>query len=198
VSSAPLPEAARQNIRAVRELEAQTVRSRTRADRVSAAVGRFVGSFPFLFAQVVGVAGWVAVNLYLEPAGRAFDPYPYNFLGLLLSAEAILLSTFVLMAQNRETREAEQREHIHLQVALLAERETTRMLQMLRAICERVGLKHLADDRELNELVAMTQIDELARELEKARADAPAGASPDGAGVRPDGRGHEPPDGVTA
>ena len=95
---------------------------------------------------------------------------------LLLDVEAILLSTFVLMTQNRQSEESDQREHIHLQVALLAEQESTKMLQMLRAICERLGLNEMAGDPELAQMLGVTRVDELARELEKAR-EAPTGGN---------------------
>jgi uncharacterized membrane protein len=173
VSSAPLTDAARQNIRAVRDLEAEIARRRTRTDRITDTVSRFAGSFRFLFAQSGVFLGWVALNLLLAPSGRAPDPYPFEFLNFLVGAEAILLSTFVLMTQNRQNREAEQWGHVQLQVGLLAEQESTKMLEMLRAICGRLGLDRAARDPELAQMIATTHVEELARELEKARQPGP-------------------------
>ena len=76
MSSAPLPDAARQNIRAIRELDAQLQRRRTRGERLTDAVTRFAGSFPFLFIQVVVIAGWIGANLILAESDRAFDEFP--------------------------------------------------------------------------------------------------------------------------
>ena len=181
MSSAPLPEVARQNIRAVSELEAEIDRRRTRADRLTDAVSGFVGSFRFLFVQIAVVLIWIGVNLALEPSDRAFDPFPFDFLTLLLDIEVILLSTFVLMAQDRQSRRTEQWGHVQLQVALLAEQEATKMLQMLREISGRLGLDRVANDPELTQMIRATRLDELARELEKARDE----AAPDGEGKGP-------------
>lgn len=171
MSSAPLPPTAIRNIQAVRDLEAEVERRRTRVDRVTDAVTRFVGSFGFLFVQTVVLLVWMGVNLALKSSGQAFDPFPFEFLNFLVGAEAILLSTFVLMTQNRQNRMAEQWGHIQLQVALLAEQESTKMLQMLRLICGRLGLDRAAGDPELAQMIETTHLEELARELEKARGE---------------------------
>jgi uncharacterized membrane protein len=175
VSSAPVPSAAVRNIKAVRGLEAEVARRRTPADRLTEAVSRFAGSFQFLFAQAAVFLGWVGANLALAPSGRAFDPFPFEFLNFLVGAEAILLSTFVLMTQNRQNRESEQWGHVQLQVGLLAEQEATKMLQMLRLICARLGLERAAGDAELAQMIETTHVEELARELEKTREEEPAG-----------------------
>ncbi len=180
MSFAPLPEAARQNIRDIRELEAEVARSRTRVDRLTDSVSGFAGSFSFLFAQTAVFLGWIAANLTLSQVGAAFDPFPFEFLNFLVGAEAILLSTFVLMAQNRQNREAERWIHIQLQIGLLAEQENTKMLQMLRLICARLGLDKAAGDKELAQMIETTHVGELAHELEKTREgaedSAPSGA----------------------
>jgi uncharacterized membrane protein len=183
VSSAPLPEVARQNIRAVSDLEAEIDRRRTRADRLTDAVSRFVGSFRFLIVQLAVILIWIGVNLALEPSDRAFDPFPFDFLTLLLDIEVILLSTFVLMSQDRQSRRTEQWGHVQLQVALLAEQEATKMLQMLREVCGRLGLDRVANDPELAQMIRATRIEELAHELEKARDD--TAPDPDGEGAGP-------------
>jgi uncharacterized membrane protein len=185
VSSAPLPEVARQNIRAIRELEARAERKRTRGDRLTDAVTRFAGSFLFLFLQVFVIGTWIGANLLLDKDDQ-FDPFPFDFLVMLLDIEAILLATFVLMAQNRQNEESEQREHIHLQVALLAEQESTKMLQMLRAICQRLELNEVAGDPELAQMIGATRVAELARELEKVRDEAPGAEKPPGTEEAPE------------
>src|SRR5205085_1269740 len=96
-------------------------------------------------------------------------PYPFVFLNFVLAVEAVILSTFVLMSQNRQNRQADQWAHLDLQVSLLAEQETTKMLQMLQSICERLNLPDAARDRELKEMIQKTHVEVLAEELEKAR-----------------------------
>ncbi|MDB5312576.1 MAG: hypothetical protein JWO38_6778 [Gemmataceae bacterium] len=185
--AAPIPETARKNIQTVRDLEAEFVRRRTRADRLTDAVTEFVGSFRFLVAQMIVLLGWVAANVGLVPGFRPVDRFPFEFLNLAVGIEAILLSTFVLMTQNRQTKQADHWGHLQLQVSLLAEQEATKMLQMLQMICDRLGLDKMAHDPELKEMIRTTHVEELAKELEKARDEvAPDGPTPAGDEDAPD------------
>jgi uncharacterized membrane protein len=178
----PIPEPARQNIRTVRDLEAEFARRRTPADRVTDAITNFVGSFRFLAVQTAVLVGWVAVNVGLIPGVRAFDQFPFEFLNFVVGTEAILLSTFVLMTQNRQSKQADHWGHLQLQISLLAEQETTKMLQMLQAMGGRLGLDRVARDPELEEMIRTTHVEELAKELEKARGET---AGPDQLGATP-------------
>jgi uncharacterized membrane protein len=86
---------------------------------------------------------------------------------MAVSCEAVLLSTFVLMKQNRMSRRAEHRDHLHLQIALLAEKEVTKLLQGQRRISERLGISEIVLDPEVRELSENTAVDSLARELNR-------------------------------
>ena len=163
------PGVTQKNISAVMEIEARLRRQRTRLDRVSDAVTRFAGSIGFITAHVAFFGGWLLLNAGLLPGLPPFDPYPFDFLGVVLGIEAILLSTFVLMSQNRQSRQEDQRAHLDLQISLLAEQESTKMLQMLQMICARLGLDKPANDRELREMIQTTHVEVLAKELERAR-----------------------------
>ena len=88
-------------------------------------------------------------------------------LSLCVSLEAVLLTTFVLMKQNRMSKRADQRNQLTLQVDMLAERETTKALQMLRAICERLGIEEQAREPETKQLSEETAVETLARELKR-------------------------------
>jgi uncharacterized membrane protein len=103
------------------------------------------------------------VNLRIIPGVRPFDPYPFMLLGLVVSLEAIFLATFVLMAQNRMARRSDQREHLDLQINLLAEREMTLVLQMLQRMSTRLGIHQSTE--EFKELSEETSIEDLAGEL---------------------------------
>jgi uncharacterized membrane protein len=85
-------------------------------------------------------------------------------LGVLVSLEAVLLATFVLMTQKRQARQAEHWAHLNLQIGLLSEQEATKMLQMLTMVCNHMGLK-TSQDLELKEMVEKTPIAHLAQEL---------------------------------
>ena len=172
----PLSGAVSRNIAAVRDLEAQVRSGRSRIDRVTDGISRFAGSPRFLAAQVAVVGAWVVVNAFPGPA--RFDPFPFAFLNFVLAVEAILLSTVVLMAQNRQGREATEQADLHLQIGLLAEQETTKMLQMLRDIHTKLGLGGAAKDPELREMIQTTQV-ELIDELKRARAEGEPPNEPD-------------------
>jgi uncharacterized membrane protein len=109
-------------------------------------------------------ASWIVINVTREPP---FDPYPFNLLMLVTSIEAIVLTSIVLMTQNRMTRQADRRAHLDLQVNLLAEQELTAMLQMLHALCQRVGLSVTVRDSRVEQLLKDTDIHELATAVER-------------------------------
>jgi uncharacterized membrane protein len=164
-----LPVSAKENIESVAGIEKELTKQRSLVDRISERITAFVGSMTFVLVHVLWFIGWVVVNRVVEAAGYgAFDPYPYIFLNLALSIEAVLLATFVLITQNRQSRQAEQWGQLDLQVNLLAERETTKMLQMLNAICARLGVAE-KDDKELKEMIKNTHVEALAEHLEKTR-----------------------------
>jgi uncharacterized membrane protein len=121
--------------------------------------------------HVAGFAAWFVVNLGLIPGIRPFDPYPFILLAMAVSCEAVLLSTFVLMKQNRMSRRGEQRDQLHLQVALLAEKEITKLLQGQRQISEHLGIQAVTSDPETRELSEVTAVDSLARELQRKLPD---------------------------
>lgn len=168
----PVPPIIRDNIHSIAQLDAEVLRHRSLLDRVSDAISNFAGSIGFIFAHGVVLAAWVIANSYLMPRG-AFDPYPYVFLNLVLAIEAVLLGTFVLMSQNRQNRQADQRAHLDLLVGLLAEREATKALHLLRRICQHLGLEDAAEDKELLQMLERTQVKVLAHELRKAREEGP-------------------------
>ncbi len=165
-----LSRAARKNIAAVRDLETEIRRDRTRIDRVTDAISAFAGSPRFLAAQAIAIGLWIAVNTL--PGLPRFDPYPFEFLNFALAVEAILLSTIVLMAQNRQGRESAEQAELHLQIGLLAEQESTKMLEMLQGIHTRLGLDAAAKDPELKEMIQTTQVEVIADELKRTREEA--------------------------
>ena len=187
MADVPLSTAARRNIAVVRDLADEVRLGRTRVDRLTDAISAFAGSARFLTVQVLAIACWVILNAI--PWSGRFDPFPFEFLNFVLAVEAILLSTIVLMAQNRQGRAAAEQAELHLQVGLLAEQEATKVLEMLRAIHTRLGLNAAAKDAELGEMILTTQIGLLSDELKRAREEgnpdstegplAPEGVSPE-------------------
>ena len=119
-----------------REEEART----SWGERVATAVTGFAGSLRFVWLHLAVLGGWVAVNLGWVPGLAPFDP-DFSALGLLMSAEAILLSTFVLITQNRMSANDAKRADLDLQVSLLAEHEITQLVEMVADLSEYMGLR---------------------------------------------------------
>lgn len=134
------------------------------ADRAT----RFIGSVRFLVMQTIATSAWIAWNTGVL-GDKPFDPYPFQALTLVLSIEAIVLTALVLISQNRMSDIAERRAEVDLQINLLDEKETTRILQIVDAIALKVGAD-VKRDAELEDLKQdVTPEDVLARVEEEER-----------------------------
>jgi uncharacterized membrane protein len=158
-------EAAARNIQAICELEKAQMLERTLGERMGDLIARVAGHAWFSGVHVVWFTGWIAINRGLFRGIRPFDPYPFQFLTLVVSLEAIFLSLFILMSQNRASRMADQRAHLDLQINLLSELESTKALKMLQALCRKNGLAE-GDDRELEQLAKRTEPKDLVSHLQ--------------------------------
>jgi len=161
-----LAEPIRQNIAKIARLEEEFKKRRGLADRVVDRIADFSGSLTFVIAHVLFFAGWIVLNLGLVPGIEPWDNYPFLLLTVVVSLEAIFLSTFVLMKQSRMGRWVDERSQIDLQINLLAEREMTVMLQMLQGICARLSV--IAPEEEVRELAEKTAVEAVANEVERA------------------------------
>jgi uncharacterized membrane protein len=155
------------NVRAIACLEESAMAARSLADRLSDFLTRIAGSATCVALHAIGFTVWIVVNVGLVPRVPPFDPYPFSFLTLVVSLEAIFLAIFVLMSQNRAARLADRRAHLDLQIDLLAERELTAALHMLRALCrkQQVVLDKVGED--VNDLLEETNVEALASDLDK-------------------------------
>jgi len=145
-----LAEIVERHIRTLVTLKRHRSRQRSAEDRAADAITRFSGSMAFVYLHIVLFAGWMLLGNGLLGV-RRFDPYPYQLLTMVVSLEAIFLSTFVLISQNRMAIEADRRADLDLHVDLLTEHEVTRVLKMLDAIQDKLGIPN-DEDRELREL----------------------------------------------
>ena len=153
--------AIKRNIDAVRKLEEEFTQNRTFSDYVADRIGGFTGSLKFIVIHAVVLGAWLLWNS-LGPKEWRWDPFPYILLSVLVSCEAIFLSTFVLMKQNRMSRREDMRAHLDLQINLLSEREMTLVLQLLQRISTRLGVR---PSSEIDELAEETSVEALATEL---------------------------------
>ena len=127
------------NIRTLVELRQQAKRRQSVQDRMADAITRFTGSMAFVYIHLAWIGSWVIVNLGWLGI-RPFDPYPFGLLTMIGSLEAIFLSTFVLISQNRMAAAADRRAELDLQISLLSEHEVTQAIKMLDAIVQHLGV----------------------------------------------------------
>ena len=121
------------------------------SEKISDRVTRFAGSMTFVGVHAVAYGLWVAVNLGAIPGVRPFDP-SFVVLAMEASVEAIFLSTFVLISQNRMMGAAARQSDLDLQINLLAEHELTRLVKLVDAMATKMGVD-VVDREELSEIV---------------------------------------------
>jgi len=117
--------------------------------RLAGAVTDFTGSMRFVYIHLGVFGTWILWNLGWLPVPR-FDP-SFVVLAMVASVEAIFLSTFVLISQNRAAEQADERADLDLQICLLTEHEVTRLLELTAAIGRSLGVK-VADEPHVAEL----------------------------------------------
>jgi uncharacterized membrane protein len=151
------------NIREICELEEKALARRTLSARIRDVIATQAGRMWFIIFHVVWFAVWLVLNM--KPKGAmTFDPFPFSLLTTIVSLESIFLSLFILMSQNRSSIQADQRNHLDLQINLLSEDENTKMLQMLQALCEHHRLA-IGSDPEITAMTKRTEVKELMSEL---------------------------------
>ena len=154
------------HIDSIAKQEHEFLEKRTLSERAGDAIAGFAGSLVFVMAHALLVLTWVLVNAEGLPGISRFDPYPFSLLGMIVAVEAVVLSSFILMRQNRMAKRAERRDHLNLQIDLIAEKEITKLLQMVRAIGAHLGIEHIAEDRELSQFSQATSVETLTQRLE--------------------------------
>lgn len=115
-----------------RHLALEFDKHQSRTDRIADRIAVFSGSLRFVYLHVLVFAFWILLNAL---AWRySWDPYPFRFLTLVVSLEAIFLATFVLIVQNREAKRSDLRAQLDYEVDLKAEEEVRRIMIELKAI----------------------------------------------------------------
>ena len=147
--------------------EQEFFEQRTSAERLGDAIASFAGSFPFVLLHLLLFSAWILWNTLDATARWHFDRYPYAMLDTIVAMEAILLASFILMRQTRMGRRSDERDHLVLQILLLTEKETTKLLEVNRDMAVRLGLQSVGRDRELMALSEETPINEVAETIKE-------------------------------
>jgi uncharacterized membrane protein len=154
------------NIETILKLENESVKSLSPVEHIADKVTTFAGSTPFIIIHIIWFAGWILLNCSMIPGIKPFDPFPFSFLTLVVSLEAIFLTLLVLMSQNRMTKEADKRAHLDLQINMLDEQETTMILRMVQKITKHLGLEEETDTPN-KDLCEETDISTVAKIIEE-------------------------------
>jgi uncharacterized membrane protein len=156
-----IPSFVHENIDVIITAEQAARRPRSPNEVVYEFVGGLIGTLNFIVVQLIGVIVWVTINAGLAPPIPPFDPFPFPFLSLILALEAVLMAAFVLMKQNRMSKLADRRAHLDLQINLMTERETTKIIGILLEIGERLDCQHKVLDEESRQLSRLLTIETL-------------------------------------
>ncbi len=156
------------NIRTIIHLRTKAARERSLQGRIADAITSFSGRMIFAYVHVVWFGIWIVLNTGRFGV-RVFDPFPYGLLTMIVSLEAIFLSTFVLISQNRLSEETERRADLDLHIGLLTEHELTRVLQMLDAIQDKLGIVD-HENSELADLEMETKPEDVLAEIHRLQA----------------------------
>jgi uncharacterized membrane protein len=166
------------NIDRVLRLEQHALERRSLSDKLSDAVGHFAGTLPFVAVHTVVFVGWLALNSGAFHLIAPFDPYPFNLLSTVVSCEAVIMTSFVLMKQNRESRLADRRDHLDLQVNLISEQESSLVIQMLDQISRKLEIPPQPGQEEALQLSRTATLERLVEQLHARFPDSDAELPP--------------------
>jgi uncharacterized membrane protein len=163
-----LSPALERNIHTLVERRKEEAKTATLQERAAGVITRFTGSMAFVYIHLALFGFWIIANLGLIPGVPAWDP-SLVILAMAASVEAIFLSTFVLISQNRMQAEADRRADLDLQISLLTEYEVTKLITLVEAIARHQGIrsdvdselpdlkKNVAPERVLDEIEASAE-----------------------------------------
>lgn len=154
-----LAQVVNKNIASLVEMRKDEEQKKSLQEKAADLLTRFSGSMLFVYVHAIWFGVWIALNSGLL-GSKPFDPFPFSLLTLVVSLEAIFLSTFVLISQNHAGRLADKRAELDLQINLLSEHEITRLLTLMDAVADHLGVD-VPERPELQEL----EKDVVAREV---------------------------------
>ena len=177
--------AVEENVQAIKRWEHGILLARSKAEQISDWIAYTAGSGPVLALHLVWFGLWVSLNAGVLRRVRPFDPFPFPFLTMTVSLEAIFLALIVLASQNRLSRQTDKRSHLDLQIDLLAEREMTAVLQLLQDIARHLDVQTTVTPEQLRDLMKQTDVRHLTDRMEELAEPATTTAA-DSTADRPD------------
>ena len=150
----------------IKSFRAKMDAKRTQSEVFADWITKNSGTMMFFGFHILFFVIWVLINVGFFKNINPFDPYPFNFLTMVVSLEAIFLSIIVLLSQNRAARITDIREEVDMHVNTITEKEITKVLKLVTILLEKNGVD-LKGDPELRKMVKDVSTDELEKALEK-------------------------------
>jgi uncharacterized membrane protein len=138
------------------------------SERVAAAVTGFLGSMWSVAAHAAVFGAWLAANLGIVPGVEPWDP-TFVVLGMIASVEAIFLTTFVLINQNRLARVEEERSELALQIALLSEKEASTLVELTARIARKLEVPVSDAGEQVDQLTMATEPEAVIEEIRRQK-----------------------------
>ena len=159
--------AVEENVEAIKSWDRALLLKRSWTQRLSDRATSTAASGPSMLAHFIWFLVWIGVNTRLVPGIKPFDPFPFQLLTMVVSLEAIFLALFVLATQNRLGKQADLRANLDLQIDLLAEREMTAVLQLLKDIATHLDVDTSVTTDRLADLIKKTDIAKLVDDMDR-------------------------------
>jgi len=153
--------------RVIQSFEAKANASRSLSEKTADYITARVGSMAFLAINLVWFTAWIAFNAEVIPGFKAFDPFPFGFLTMVVSLEAIFLAIIVLVSQNRAAKIQDLREEIELQINTIAEEEITKIMELQVMLLKKNGID-VSKDEELQLMLEPVDTDSIEKSLQKS------------------------------
>jgi uncharacterized membrane protein len=157
----------KRNIEALRKRREEDEARASQQERLARSITRFSGSMRFVYLHLTLYGGWIVANLGGIPGIRPWDP-TFVVLAMIASVEAIFLSTFILITQNRMAAAADRRAELDLQVSLLAEAEITKLVELVSEIADRMEVP-AARAEEIEEMKQLVHPETVLDAIEEAQ-----------------------------
>ncbi|MDO8516152.1 MAG: DUF1003 domain-containing protein [bacterium] len=154
----------------LKSLQARADLKRTKPEKIADWMTGIFGSAAFLAVNMLWFATWVIAGNGLISSIPAFDPYPFHFLTMTVSLEAIILSIFVLISQNRSRKVDELRAEADLQLDIITEHEVTKILKLIKLLAEKNGID-LSHDKVLQDMMRPVDVNKIESMLERQMID---------------------------
>lgn len=162
----PSKEYFRRNRERIEGFRQKLDKKRSLAEKLADEINEMFGSLEFLFWNGILFTAWIILNTNIIPGITPFDPFPFGLLTMIVSLQAIFLSIFVLISQNRQAKIADLREEVDLQINMIAEKEITKLIQMQAIVMKSMGIRIEGDD-ELEEMMQRIDTGRIQAQLEK-------------------------------